>query len=738
LNARAGDADGARSFAVEQRVDGVAVIRMDVPTDRVNLLNLACLEELDALLEGLERVPQVRAIVLASAKPDSFVVGPDIAMLGQIRTINDGIDRSRAGQVLMDRLASLRVPVVVAIHGSCLGSGLELALACHGRVASQDRSTLLGLPEVTLGLLPAMGGTQRLPRLIGSEAALNLMLTGELVHAERARALGLVDATVSAEELVETAAARARDLARQDRSRRATAGERFRSVLVGAFGPEGNPVARRIRFTRIRREIAERSRGNYPALECIVQAVEVAHERDQRKGFWAESRAFGELATSHQAGHLLYLHGAECELGDEASGLVTMTGREPLRRLGVLGSGTLAERISVATVSEGRLEVVLEARRSGPPRSAESAVEHELAALVSAGRMSPAERASSRQRLSVASSLAGFRDCELVVETAAEDLGLKRQLLLEMEDRGHPDVVFATTANAWSARRVAEVSRHPWRVVGVHFAESAAGTRFLEVMAGERTSPAAVAACVELGARQGRTVLVVRDEPGGYVPRLTASLLVEGLHLLGEGVSSDTLEEALRDWGFGDELASLLRPKTMRRWAEIGAILAESLGPRLQPPALGRRIAQAMRREHGADDPSDSQARTKRRARSALSALLGAGTRAELRGSEVAQRCALRFVDEAARCYGQGVIASARDGDVGAVRGAGFPAFRGGPFRYVDEVGAGEIVRRLERLGRTHGTRFEPAPLLTRMARGEGTFHGLRALPPGTERELPR
>jgi 3-hydroxyacyl-CoA dehydrogenase/enoyl-CoA hydratase/3-hydroxybutyryl-CoA epimerase len=294
--------------------------------------------------------------------------------------------------------------------------------------------------------------------------------------------------------------------------------------------------------------------------------------------------------------------------------------------------------------------------------------------------------------------------------------------------------MFATTAVTWPVQRVAEVSRTPWRVVGLHYAEPLGESALLEVVADDHTCRAAVAACVELGERQGKTVTLVRDAPGGYTPRLTASLLVEGLHLLQEGVSADALEEALRDWGFARDPLGLFEPNAAKRWAKVAAVLAESLGPRLRPPELLGRLARAIRQGQEAGERPSAQVLAQRRVREVWSAVLGTGARADLRASEVAQRCALRLVDEAARCYDDGLVASARDGDVGAVRGVGFPAFRGGPFRYVDEVGASEIVRRLEHLVRERGARFTPAPLLVCMARGEGTFHGPRALPPGTER----
>ena len=251
MNAGPVASDMDRVFAVEHRTDGVVVVRMDVPDAPVNLLKMEHVQALERLLEGLERRSGVEAVVFTSAKPDNFVVGPDVTLLQEIRTVNDGIDRSRAGQALMDRVAGLRIPVVAAIHGACLGSGLELALACRGRVASLDPTTVFGLPEIELGLLPAMGGTQRLPRLIGFEAALDLLLTGHRVRAERAHALGLVDAAVAADQLLETAAARALELGRAGEGAGTHAGPtracaaRARAQRGGQSGHPKNPVRAR-------------------------------------------------------------------------------------------------------------------------------------------------------------------------------------------------------------------------------------------------------------------------------------------------------------------------------------------------------------------------------------------------------------------------------------------------------------------------------------------------------------
>jgi 3-hydroxyacyl-CoA dehydrogenase / enoyl-CoA hydratase / 3-hydroxybutyryl-CoA epimerase len=734
VNAGLVGSDTDPAFTVDQRTDGVVVLRMDGPHGDVNLLTTAYGQALERLLEALERKSDVKAVVLTSAKQGSFLVGPDVTVLEELRTINDGIDCSRAGQALTDHVAGLRVPVVAAIHGACLGSGLELVLACHGRVASRDPTTVLGLPEVELGLLPAMGGTQRLPRLVGCEVALDLILSGQRVGAERAQALGLVDTAAAPDRLLDAAVARALELCRAGPGAEASRGRRVRALIERALSVDGNPVVRRVLFARVRREVAEGTRGNYPAPERVVQAVEAAADRDQRRGFWAESRAFGELATSHQAAQLVYLHRASMELRDEATKLVAVGARGALSRVGVLGSSTLAEQLSALTVAQARLAVVLEGRGSGRVGNARGAVERELSESMARGSMTRAERDAALARVSEASGLAGFPDCELVIEAVAEDLGLKRQLLLGFEDQGRSAAMFVTTTVAWAVGCVAEVSRTPERVVGLHYAEPLGESALLEVVAHEHTCPAAVAACIELGQRQGKTVLVVRDGPGGYTPRLTASLLVEGLHLLDEGVSAEALEEALRDWGFAGGSRGLFEPRALERWARVATVLAESLGARLRPPELLGRLARAARRGNEAGEPPSTQARAERRVREVWSAMLGTATRAQLRASEIAQRCALRLVDEAARCYEAGLVTGARDGDVGAVRGVGFPAFRGGPFRYVDEVGAGEVVRRLERLARERGARFTPAPLLVRMARGEGSFHGPRALPPGTER----
>jgi 3-hydroxyacyl-CoA dehydrogenase/enoyl-CoA hydratase/3-hydroxybutyryl-CoA epimerase len=388
-------------------------------------------------------------------------------------------------------------------------------------------------------------------------------------------------------------------------------------------------------------------------------------------------------------------------------------------------------KFATLTITRAAVPVVLKAM--GAEALTRTQVEREVDAWMGKESLGPGERDRALGRLTWSSGGAAFGDCELVLEALGEQLGHKRQLLSELDNAGQTQVVFATTTCAWSVHRVAEASRAPERVIGLHYGWLPGDGRLLEVVTHQQTSRAALQTCLKLAERQGQRVILVRDVPGGYAPRLLASLVLESLYLLTEGVAPIALEEALGKWGFADSPLELVDRYGPLHWTSLVDEFARTLGPRWSPPPILARLARFTRlrrpgRDAGYGQPAEG--RVRRWLGDAWLTLLGTKPASKLRFSEIAQRCALRVVDEAARCFDEGIVQSARDGDLGAVHGAGFPAFRGGPFRYVDEVGAAEIVRRLERLARER-YRFQPAALLLRMARGEGTFHGRGALPPG-------
>ena len=706
------------SFRTEMRGE-VAVVTFDLPGEPVNTLSPAVGAEFAEELERLGRDEVVQAIVFTSAKQD-FIVGADVKWLASIRTAADAEQSSREAQHGFDRLAFFPKPVVAAIHGACLGGGLEWALACRGRVASDASRTQLGVPEVQLGLLPGAGGTQRLPRLIGLQAALDLILTGKSVRASKARKLGLVDEVVPHSILVDVAVEHARAFAAGAAS---TPPHRSPRETVTRAALEGNPIGRRLIFAGARKQVLKKSGGHYPAPERAVEVVREGLERGIEAGLRAEARAFGELLVTDVSARLRELFFATNALKKD-TGVDGAAKARPVHKLGMLGGGLMGGGIAFVTAEVARLPVRIKERDDAAVGGALAHVRRLLDQQVRKRRLDRRGLEKVLARVTATTDLEGFHRADLVVEAVPEILELKRRLLSEVEAATAETCVFASNTSSLPITRLAEGARRPGNVIGMHYFSPVEKLPLLEVIPHAGTDPSVIATCVELGKKQGKTVIVVRDGPGFYTSRILAPYLNEAAHLLVEGAEIDAVDRALRAYGFPVGPFQLLDEVGFDIGEKVSHVLHEAFGERMTPPEtmaalikqgrLGKKVKKGFYRY----DVKGKQADT-----SVYESLPGGATRVPFPEDELRERPVLLFLNEAVRCLEERILRNPRDGDIGAVFGLGFPPFRGGPFRAIDAMGAAEMVQRLESWKERKGIRFEPAPLLRRMAERGERFH---------------
>ena len=728
-----------RVLSVEQRSDGVAVVRMDVPGESMNTLQQNFAEEFARVFDELDRSSVARAVVFTSGKPDSFIAGADIRMIQAVKSAAQAAELSRIGQRAMSRVEGFRVPVVAAIHGACLGGGLETALACHARVASDDKKTKLGLPEVQLGLLPAAAGTQRLPRLVGVQAALDLMLTGKQLDARRAKKLGLVDDVVPQPLLLEVACRHALSLAEKG-APKPKGLEKLKSFFSKAELTElalaENPLGRKVLFDQARKQLLAKTRGNYPAAERILDVVKAGLEGGFEKGLEAEAQAFGDLAVSPEAAQLMSIFTASVELKKDRGVDDPSVEPKQVHKVGMLGAGLMGAGIAYVTAHLAKTPVRLKDRDDKGLAAGMQYVAGILDERVKKKRMSPMERDVLLAQVTPTLDYSGFHDAEVVIEAVFEDLALKHRMLRDVEANGHPKAIFASNTSSLPIAKIAEAAKHPERVVGMHYFSPVHKMPLLEIIVTPKTAAWVTATCVELGKKQGKTVIVVNDGVGFYTSRILAPYMNEAAWLLSEGVPVEELDGALMDWGYPVGPVTLLDEVGIDVGEKVGKIMLAAFGGRMQPPpGMDKLVAdQRFGRKNGKGFYLYG---AKRKAKKKLVdpsvyAVLGVTPKPGATPKhEIAERCALSMVNEAARCFGEGILRSARDGDIGAIFGLGFPPFRGGPFRYVDSIGALDVVRRMERYEKLHGERFTPAPVLVEMAQGGHTFHGERAIRPG-------
>ncbi len=713
-------------FRLEKRDDRIAILWMDDPHESVNTLKRELIEQFASVLTEIENNRRLEVLVFASGKPQGFIAGADLNMLKDVTTPEQARSLSRIAQELNTRLAHLRPISVAAIHGACLGGGLELALALDLRVASNDHQTRLGLPEVQLGLLPGGGGTQRLPALIGAERALDLLLTGRRLSAERARRMGIVDELVPKEILIEAAIKLAHSR-RQERSLSFGAVTNLLSFKkLREWVLAGNPIGRRVLFDQAHKRTLRKTRGNYPAPERILAVTKIGLEQGFEAGFAAEAEAFGELVVSRPAKQLINLFFAGNQLKKHRGIDDPLITPCAIHKVGVLGAGLMGAGISYVTITRAQVPVRLKDKDSPGVSHGLGYVRRLLDDRVRKRAMTRLQRSQSLAMVTGTVDLLGFANADLVIEAVFEDLTLKQRMLRDVEAITHDKTVFASNTSAIPITEIAAAGQRPENVIGMHYFSPVEKMPLLEVITTDVTAPWVIATCVEFGKRQGKTVIVVGDGPGFYTSRILGPYMNEAVYLLMEGVAIDRIDGALQDFGFPIGPMALLDEVGIDVGNKVADKLSGAFGDRMRPPPGIERLLQDQRlgrkNQRGMYHYADPT-RSPKPVDESVYRLLGVAPSNLLSSNEIAQRCALQMVNEAARCLEEGIVSSPRDGDIGAVFGLGFPPFRGGPFRYLDQSGVKEIAARLEQLCDRHGERYAPAPLLVEKARkGKGFY----------------
>lgn len=718
-----GGADDMSDTFRMQRRDDVAIITFDVPGATVNTLRTDLQEELDRLLVAVLADPQIRAAVLCSGKRDSFVAGADIGMLRDVTSAEEATALAKAGQRVAHRMAANAKPLVAAIHGVCLGGGLELAMACQARIATDHPSTRFGQPEIMLGLIPGAGGTQRLPRIVGIEPALEMILTGKDISAARARRLGLVDDLVHPDILLDVACEHARRLAGgavANGSRRSSLVDRVRSAVL-----EDNPAGRALVFRQAEAGVRARTGDRMPAPLRAVDVVRTGIERGPDAGFAAEADAFGELLMTPQARNLIRVFELRQELRREARD-AGADARE-VGKVAVIGAGLMGAGITAVTIGRAGVPVRLKDVDRDALRRGMRSIHEYLQQRVDRRKLSAHERDRLLSLVHPTTDYRGVRRAGLVIEAVLEDLDLKHEVIKEVVEVAGPDTVVASNTSSIPIDRIADGHPRPELVVGMHYFSPVPRVPLLEVVEGPRTADWVTATAVETGRRQGMTVVVVGDGPGFYTSRILGPYINEATYLLADGAAVDTIDRALEDLGFPVGPFRLIDEVGIDVAAKISRILSDGLGERFAPPrTMDAVIDQGRRgRKNGRgyyEYRAEGGGWTRGGVDASIYEFVQRSTRPAPDVDEIVDRALLAMVNEAVWTLSDGVLRSARDGDAAAIFGLGFPPGLGGPLRYVDDRGAAAVVRRLRELAATHGSRFAPAPLLVEVADAGGSF----------------
>jgi 3-hydroxyacyl-CoA dehydrogenase/enoyl-CoA hydratase/3-hydroxybutyryl-CoA epimerase len=655
--------------------DGVGWVVFDDPNARANVFTPAVFADLRAALAALAAQP-VKAVVVLSAKERIFIAGADLKWLSKLPDAAAVATVGREGQSNVALLENFKVPVVCAIHGACAGGGMELALACHWRIASDARETVIGLPENSIGTIPGWGGTVRLPRLIGAAAAVEHILKATLVPAGDALKAGIVDEVVPAAELKARAKAAALRLAKDGPPVRVTP-----------------PVADAAYFAGQRAATLKKTRGHEPAPLKTIEVIEAGAGLPKEAALELETRAFGELTAGEVCRNLIYvffLKDAVKKLTVDAWYPSAGAAGAPVafKKIGVVGAGVMGSGIAQWCAARGH-DVVL---RDVKPEF----VERGLAVIrgvfdeaVARKKMKPDAAAAGLARVKTTTAWEGFGDCDLVIEAIVENVATKQALLAELAKVVRPDCVLASNTSALPIEELTATASGPERTVGLHFFNPVSRMPLVELVLSPHTTRGTAERTLAFAKALGKSPVICKSSPGFLVTRVLFFYLNEACRLWEQGVPTETLDSALRNWGWPMGPMRLIDEVGVDVTDFIFGEMAHYFPDRFKASTVCKRmLVQGMKgRKNGASTGFYTYTDGKEALNPAM-AQFAPGAKSALGASEITERLNRVMIDETKRVLDEGVLKTAEDADLALLMGTGFPAFRGGLMRYAKSTGA--------------------------------------------------
>jgi 3-hydroxyacyl-CoA dehydrogenase/enoyl-CoA hydratase/3-hydroxybutyryl-CoA epimerase len=713
---------------VEQPEPGLAVVILDPPHRSLAVLDAPLMRDLSDVLHELEAKPNLKGIVFTGRTPLAFAAGADISAIEDLRDPKIALLLVRAVQGVFNQIedfAKRGVRTVAAVGGPVPGGAFELSLACQRILLADDPKSRIGLPETKLGILPGWGGCHRLPRRLGVPGALDAILKGSLMPAKVAYRKGLVDRLTPPEYLVRVASEVAMGRTRCKRKQRG----------VWGWLVDRNPLALAIIGWQVQKTLQRQTRGRYPAATRAAELVTWSTLTPLKKGFEKEAQAIAELGTGDVCKHLVRIFRmmeAAKKLGKRSDG----TSPDPIQHGAVLGAGVMGAAIASSMADKGIATRLFDISPAGLDAAL---VSHraDLRRQLKRRRIQPNQHDASLDRLDVTSELVGFGRTQFAIEAVAERMEIKHLVFKNFAEVAGPDTILATNTSSLSVTKIAAPIPHPERVVGVHFFNPVKKMPLVEIIRGEQTSDEAVTAACNYAVRLGKTPVVVADVAGFLVNRLLGPYLDEALRLYDGGVDPRRIESVAKKFGMPMGPLHLLDEVGLDIASHAAESLQAAYGNRMKPSQVIRPLLDAGHLGKKSGDGFYVHVSYSKKPSKNFSSDLNrlakprSGQEEFLTDQQIEDRMMLAMLAEAARCVEEKVVQSPQDLDLATVFGMGFPPFRGGLLRWADELGAQEIIKRLEFCGAAvnagpHPERQErfaiPAILRTQAETGQG-FH---------------